>query len=271
MERLTCQLRASARFLDDVADPPVVGSAMHAAFAEDSRDEYDHARLAMRAAEDHLHTIVWIVEARKLPAFALYTLLRGAAETLARACHLMNGPTVTERRTRALNVRLQNLVEQEKVLKPRPRKGKAKPQTPTQVARDQEATRLFRRQCQHLERRAAGFGIDVRRDSKGGLAGFGSAPLPPLWELIAEVMDEGELSYRVMSGFGHGMQWALLRKERSQPSPDPNVVLFATELDLAWFLPILNRVVDLHDRAVGRWCSMAGQPTEVWQLAKQGE
>lgn len=179
---------------------------------------------------------------------------------------------MNDRRSRALNLRLHSLREQSKVGKPRARTGKPKrKQTDEEIRHAQQAKHDLRQRCTALEDQAAALGIEVRLDRNGRILGFGSAPLPDKWEGVADAMDEGELAYGVLSGFGHSEPWALLRTERARPTADPDVMEAPTALELGWLLGILDRVLDLHDRAVGRWMLLAGQPSEVWELAKQGD
>jgi hypothetical protein len=148
------QLHASERFLGEVVEPPVPASPIAVAFANRARDEFDGGRLAIFAAEDHLRTILVVVDAGVLPGCALYTVLRGAVEAVARAAYLLEPTSVTERRAHALNLRLENLLEQAK------------------VKRD-DAKLTERRQ--HLEARAGLLGVQVLRSRSGRAMGFGEA------------------------------------------------------------------------------------------------
>jgi hypothetical protein len=270
MERMRRQLRGSESFVRLVVDPPVTGSAVETAYASNCRDEFDLAYGALYAAEDHLRTILWVMERGVLPGFSLYTLMRSATEALARSWYLLSPPSVVERRARALNVRVDNLVEQAKVGVPKARKGRP-------PRRSAEGLRFEAGQSDHLrtrltwvEDRASELGVEVTRDRRGNPS-FGSGPLPRRWELIADAMDEGELAYQVMCGFVHTMQWATLQTDRGQPTDDAAVSQAPTGLVLDKFLGILGRLLDAHDRVVARWMTLAGQPAEVWQLAKQGQ
>jgi hypothetical protein len=244
-DRMSRQLRASERF---VGEPPAPSSSRHTAYANGYRDEFDIAGLALHAGEDHLRTLLAIFHAGMLPSFALYTVLRGATEALARAMYLLDEPSVAARRAHALNVRLENLVEAAKVTKNR--------------------ARLSAR-LQHLGNRAVGVGIAVI-PSKGVPAGFGAARLPSRLQMVAEAVDNGEFLYRLMSGYGHAMQWALIELARAQSSEDPDVASVPTDLNVERFLEVLDRILDMHDRLVGLWLTLSGYPIEVWRAAKGG-
>jgi hypothetical protein len=269
MERLGRQLQGSEGFVQMVVTPPLAGSDIQTAYASDCRDEFDLAYGALYTAEDHLRTMLWVVERGVLPAFSLYSLMRAAMEALARAWYLLAAPTVAERRARALNVREDNLIEQAKVGVPKPRKGKPTAKSADQLQFEAHQRHHLRDRLRWLEDRASKLGVEVTRDSKGKPF-FGSARLPPKWELVAEAMHEGELAYQVMSGFEHTMQWATLQIGRARPTADPVVGEAPTDLVLEQFLPMLDRLLDVHDRVVARWMTLAGQPSDIWRLAKQG-
>jgi hypothetical protein len=225
----------------------VPGSPIAVAFADGTRDEFDGGRLAIFAAEDHLRTILVVADAGVLPGFALYSVLRGAVEALARAAYLLEPTSVTERRAHALNLRLENLLEQAK------------------VKRD-DAKLAERRQ--HLEARAGLLGVHVLRSRPGRTMGFGEARLLSKVDLVAAAMDDGELAYRLMSGYGHSIQWALLQVGRAQSTDDPDVASIPTDLNVPVFVGVLDRVVALHDRLLARWFTLAGQPVAAWTAAK---
>jgi hypothetical protein len=268
MDRLSRQLQGSEGFVQLVVSPPVPGSDIQAAYASDCRDEFDLAYGALNAAEDHLRTMLWVMERGVLPSFSLYTLMRSATEALARAGYLLSHPTVAERRARALNVRVDNLIEQAKVGIPRPRRGKGLRKAADQLRFEAQQQEHLRERLQFLGDRALTLGVDVAKDAKGKPI-FGSGRLPLRWELIAEAMHEGEFAYQVMCGFDHTMQWATLQTKRARPTDDPAVREAPTGLILENFLPMFDGVLDLHDRVVARWMTLAGQPFEIWQLAKQ--
>jgi hypothetical protein len=83
-----------------------------------------------------------VVDAGVLPGFALYTVLRGAVEALARAAYLLDPTAVTDRRAHALNLRLENPPEQFKVKK--------------------DHAKLAERR-QHLDERAGSLGVQILR------------------------------------------------------------------------------------------------------------
>jgi len=89
---------------------------MGQAFSAGLRDSYSMAHLLLFSAEDHLRTILAIRDAGPLPQFALYTLLRAASEAAVRSRYLLDASiTETQRLARALNERLDNVIEQRRV------------------------------------------------------------------------------------------------------------------------------------------------------------
>jgi len=145
-------------FVLDSIDPPAPGSPFAVATKADLRDAYDYAGHLIYATHDHLRTILAIIKLGSLPSYAMYTLLRPAAEAAVRAKHLLV-PTIseTERLARGLNERLDNLNEQ--------RRAGAD-------ARD------IAKRIDHLAKRATANGIAVKRSrAKPGrkrvIIGFG--------------------------------------------------------------------------------------------------
>lgn len=268
MGRLAGQLQGSEAVLDQVVDPPVIGSPIATAYSDGNRVEFDLAYLFVTAGEDHLRTMLWIAEGGRLPSFALYTVMRGAAEALARAWYLLAGTTADERRSRGFNIRLNSIVEQSKLLNPRPRRGtpELKP-SPDDLRRAELERQDLRRRLRALEDQAAALGITAIRDRNGRAVGFGPAALPQKWETVADAMHEGEFAYGLVSGFGHSEPWALLRPERSQPTQNPAIRLSPSAVDLDWLLSILDRVLDVHDGVLARWVELAGHPADVWKPA----
>jgi hypothetical protein len=86
--RLERLLAASDAVVSPVSERPLPGSLMARAQDERLGDAYDLAYLLLFAAEDHLRTLLWVVRAGMLPAFAFYTLLRAAADASVRCRHL---------------------------------------------------------------------------------------------------------------------------------------------------------------------------------------
>jgi hypothetical protein len=127
--------------LADAMDRTVPGSPNHRARSNQVWDAYEQVGLFLYSAEDHLRAMLMLLEGPQVPTYSLYTLLRAAAEAVVRCSYLLD-PDVTERQrmARGLNVRLGNLIEQNKVV------------------RDDK---LFAERVAHLEERAALNGIFV--------------------------------------------------------------------------------------------------------------
>ena len=116
MNLLELLLHTSRGALTDWVSPPAPASRMGQAFSAGLRDSYSMAHLLLFSAEDHLRTILAIRDAGPLPQFALYTLLRAASEAAVRSRYLLDASiTETQRLARALNERLDNVIEQRRV------------------------------------------------------------------------------------------------------------------------------------------------------------
>ena len=144
--RLARLLSASEKFTAEAANPPVPGSRMGHAHTADLRDAYDIAGLLIHACEDHLRTALLVLKTGPLPSFALYTLLRAAADAIVRARHLLD-PAISEqtRLARGMNERLDNINQLFEVMAAL---GRAH----------------YDQRVQHLEHRALANGISVLRE-----------------------------------------------------------------------------------------------------------
>jgi hypothetical protein len=254
--RLERLLDASARFLAEAAEPPVPNSPMDRANKAELSDPYQQGFLLIWSAEDHLRTILLVLKTGPLPGFALYTLLRAAAEADVRAKEMLDPMlTETQRLARALNERLGNLEEARKV-------------DPTQNSQK------YDQRVAHLENRARANGITpIPRRTKAGTAGPTHAfdeRRKSVSELFTLWLPAGSIAYQYLCGYTHSMMWAQLAINRAEPSADPKIALVPTDLNVQLFADLLTIVLDLHDRNVGHWLTLAGYPHDVWTNAKKG-
>jgi hypothetical protein len=252
LERL---LEASDSFITGAAETVVPGSPIDQARKAGVRDPYDIAYALIFSAEDHLRTSVIVLRHGPLPGFALYTLLRAAAEALARAAYLLELPlTLPVRLGRTLNERLDNLDEQRKFMA---------------VADDEH----YLQSVDTLKSKALSNGVEPlyskARQGAPKLIGFG-APRRSVTELLDQFIRGGEQVHRYLSGYAHSKMWAQFPRSRAQASPNtPGVALAATDLDVMDFIGLLTAVTDLYDEDLGNYLSLAGYPRDVWRLAKQ--
>jgi hypothetical protein len=242
-------VNAHDTFVRYVAEPPKADSAIARAYETHRRDAFDLAELLLFAAGDHLRTVVAVADTGTVPSFALFTLLRSAAEAAVRVRHLLE-PQVDDpaRLARSLNERLSNLLEQGKV-----------------VLDDEHLMERVR----HLEQRAQQLQIEVRPNKQGKTDSFGE-PRESMVALFERYLKGGATGYRVLSAYAHSMQWMLVRPSRAKPSAEPDVVLVSTQVNTGELLALMDDIVDLFDADCGFWVVLAGQPLDVWSLAKQG-
>lgn len=243
-------LAALDRVVADVADPPVPGSPVAVAYAADQREAFDLAGLQMYAGADHLRAILMIMRGGTLPCFALFTLLRAAAEAGARARHLLE-PTLDDagRMARALNDRLDNIEEQAKL------KSVDVTHTDSRIA--------------NLSSRASSLGIPPITNKKGVVIAHGEAR-PSIVELFEKHLPGGSTAFRVLSAYTHSEPWMLAPRSRAEPSSDPRVAMVRTDVNVPMMLAILEGVMELFDECAGFWVVLNGQPLDVWKLARQG-
>jgi len=249
VKRTKALVSAADRFVFEVASPPRAGSPMAEAHGRHQRDAFDIAGMLLFAAQDFLRTFIIVGESRSIPSFVLCPLLRTAAEATVRASYLL-APQLShsERVARALNERLDNLLEQGKMIL------------------DENH---MRQRVASLEARASTLGIEVRRSRRGEVDAFGE-PRRGMVAHFDSYLEGGAEVYRILSAYAHSMQWMLLRRSNAQPADETGVSLVSTAIDPKLLTSLTDAVLNTFDVAVGNWVVLAGQPYEVWALAKQG-
>ena len=71
----------------------------------------------MFTGEDHLQTLLRVLEAHVLPTFAVYSLLRPAAEAAVLVAYLLDSAIdETQRLARSFNIEQSDLIEQDKFM-----------------------------------------------------------------------------------------------------------------------------------------------------------
>jgi hypothetical protein len=248
VERARTLVSAGDTFIRDVAEPPVPGSPLAEAYAADLRDPFDTAQLLLFTTGDHLRALVTIADSRRLPAFALYALLRSAGEAAVRACHLLeSGLSAEDRMARSLNERLMNLIEQKK------------------LTADQAH---FDNRLAVLQNRASQLGIKPLLTKQGEIHGFAS-PLPSMTDLFNKYLPGGADTYRILSAYAHSMQWLILRPSEAIASDTPGVSLVPLMANGQVLVGYTDEVTQAFDTAAQMWMRMAGQPADVWKMANQ--
>ncbi len=248
--RLERLLRASQDFVGPAVQPPVPSSRMDIANKADLRDAYEMAGLLILTVDDHLQTVQDVIQSGRLPIFALYSLLRPAADAAVRCRHLVDAKiTETQRLARGLNERFDNLREQNKVL-------------PTA-----QGAALYKQRITHLEQRAAANSIAVVSDKNGKTIGF-EEKVPEDLDLFTAYLPAGSTAFRFLSGNVHSKPWVQLQFDQAQPTADPNTLIAPAQLNVVLFAAVLSAILDLHDDNIGFWLSLAGYPDDVWTTAK---
>lgn len=257
--RLAAGLHASqtvvARFLEPVAP----GSPNARARSGQTWDAYELVGLFQYSGEDHLRTMLMLFEGPQLPTYALYTLLRAAAEAIVRCAYLLDpGITETQRLARALNVRLENLIEQ----------NKAAPDAVSHGSR-----------VAYLEQRAADNGIAVFKSKKNFVTHFGE-PQRNEVELFAQYVKPleprsgveeavGNMLYRYLSGQVHSMLWVKLSDAESVSTDEPGMSSVKLDLKFDWLAPVLSLVLRVHEQNILNLLQLSGYPSMVWEEAKK--
>lgn len=235
-------------FVFDSIDPPKAGSSHARATEADLRDAYDYAGHLIYATHDHLWTILAIIRRGKLPSYAMYTLLRPAAEAAVRAKHLLE-PTIseTDRLGRGMNERLDNLDEQKKA-----------GADPADIAS----------RISHLEARATTNAVPICWSKSGSeIVGF-SEPVKSDIELFRLHLLEGDVAFRFLSAHVHSKPWVQLPKDRATATPTPTISSISTEINLIVFCGVLDSVLTLQDENIGHILVLSGYPLDAWSLMK---
>jgi hypothetical protein len=225
---------------------------MGQAFKAGLREPFSLANLLLLSAADHLSAILRLREDGPLPQFALYTLLRSAAEATVRARYLLDeGITETRRLARSLNERLDNVIEQRRV-----DPATTQPHFDAAVARFEEV--------------AVANGITPLREKRSGSIHAFDEPRKNLIDLFTEYLpeDSGEGAFRFLSGFTHSRPWVQLRPHRATPSSEPGVADVPLDMDVTLFSNVLTIVIGLFDEDMRLWVEAAGYPVAAWTAVK---
>jgi hypothetical protein len=262
--RLEAILRAIENVLADAVFSPLPASRIAFATKARLRDPFDLAGALLYATEDHLRTIRLVITTGPLPSFALYTVLRAAAEAAVRARHLLD-PSIPDalRLGRALNERLENLREQENAAADW-RAELARRGTPYTGPSEEKH---FGGRVGGLVRRALKKGLTPLRTrstsgTPGRIRGFQESPRGA-GELFALYLPVGAYTYRFLSGYGHSRAWTWMRQSKAVPSGTPGIGLVPTDLDVTLFSNILDSVLDLHQDNLRAMLNFAGYPEVV--------
>jgi hypothetical protein len=252
-ERLVRVADGSMRFVFTSIKPPKPDSRIDRATKADLRDAYDFAGHLIHAAEDHLGAILSIIKSRRLPSYALYSLLRPAAEAEVRAKHLLDpSMSESERLGRGMNERLDNIDEQKKA--------------GVDAAEIQE-------RISHLEERATANGIEIMKSNpkKAGqepeTIGFREVA-KEAYEFFMLYMREGSIVYRLLGAHIHSKPWMQLQKDRVESVEGDPVLSIPTDINVMVFASVLDSVLILHDENIGNLLRLAGYPELVWSEYK---
>lgn len=243
-------LRVADVFLNEALEPPSPESAMGKARAAKLRDAYELAALLAFAGDDHLNTILQVLETGTVPTYALYSLLRPAAEAAALISYLLEPADETTRLARALNLRLDNLLEQDKFLH-------GEFELAASVAR--------------LEQRATAHGIVVVTHTNAAgvrkVKGFGEL-LPDVTTLFRRYLGAGETMYRYLSGHSHVMSWVMVDRSHATPTEDPEVASVELHFSMEAFGDALAIVLHACERNALRRLELAGFRADLYRQAK---
>ncbi|MDQ6878702.1 MAG: hypothetical protein M3082_13645 [Candidatus Dormibacteraeota bacterium] len=238
---------------------PAPGSPLASDFASGhGQDLMSHALIWTLSADGHLMTMASAISTGELHAFGLYSLVRGAAEPLARLTWLFDASaTSAQRHQRLLGERLANQLERRKL----------------KAFRKHADDRIH-----HITKVAAKAGFKPT-PSSGRPEHFGQ-PRPSSTTLFARVLAKaqvdpahdpvGELLYRMLSGHAHSMMYALMANaDVSGPHSGP-VTRAWVELNAFQVLSMLDLVLRMYETSQECWCRMTGVDVSAWHEVLSG-
>jgi hypothetical protein len=250
--RLDRLLGVAERVAWPATDMPAIDSAMDIAEKTEGREAFDHARLLIFAAEDHLRALLGLAKDYGAPAFAGYTLLRAATDALVRARHLLDpGIDDATRLARGLNERLDNLRQQAKL-------------KPDAAHFDSRLTLLM----DHADRHSIAVIRELKKGGQTGkVIGFGEV-VPTELALFDKYVHAGSTAFRFLSAFVHSKSWALAPRQNAQPSDTTGVGTVDLSPNVELLSSVLNLVLDVYDDVIGLWMIAAGFPLATWTIAQ---
>ncbi len=252
---LRARVAAAEKFRAGLLAKP--GSPIAADFAKGhGQDVVSHGLTWMLSADGHLLTLAAAFSTGELHAYGPYSLLRGAAEPLARFTWLFDDSIGSaQRHQRLLGERLENQIEQHKI----------------KALRDRAKARI-----DHISKLAAAAGF-VQTPATGRPAHFGQ-PRPATTVLFARLLADagadpaedhlGELLYRLLSGHAHSVMYALMSQADTSGPRDGAVKLARIELNIVMFLALLDPVIRMYDAAQEHWSRMHGLAETAWRTVR---
>lgn len=245
----------------DAVESPVPDSPHGRARATKRWDAYEQVNHILYSAEDHLRTMRSVLEAEYLPTYALFSLLRAAAEAVVLCAYLLDD-SISEaaRMARGLNVRWDNLDEQRKLT------GDAK---------------QFAERVATLEERALRNGIQViKKDPAKPDAHFGESRQSAVVLFSKYILPEnpdpnadrplGELVYRYLSGHVHAAIWVKIANAEITASDEPGMSMAKLDLPFTWLVVMLRMILRRHESNLTSLLALSGYALVVWQEAMKG-
>jgi len=256
--RLSALLHASQSVVADAVDSAVSDSPNGRARTAHRWDAFEQVNHLLYSAEDHLRTMRIVLEAEFLPTYALFSLLRAAAEAVVSCAYLLDDSlSDTARMARGLNVRWENLEEQRKLT------GDA----------SQFAARVA-----ILEERAARNGIQVFKvDPAKPATDFGERRLSEIALFSKYITPEkpdpnadkpiGELVYRYLSGHVHSAIWVKIANAEITATDEPGMSTVKLDLQFDWLALMLRMILRRHESNIVSLLALSGYPVMVWHEA----
>lgn len=230
--------------------PYMLGKGMTESHGEDV------AALKLQVADDHLQAIGRWLRGPVLLNYSFFTLLRGALESSAWACWLLD-PAV------ASNTRL------ERHFTLRLHQQWAQGRFGGTVSADAQ------KRLGEIASDAANLGLVGVQEKKGiqtVIVGFGKKR-PGVTQLLKDLLPDaapasglplGELLYHLLSGKAHGETWANVLGAEVIPADGASDPILKTEFPAETGILALEHVLLLHSRATRVYCEVMGGDLAAW-------
>jgi hypothetical protein len=215
-------------------------------------------------AEDHLTTVSVILGSGWLPTYSWYGLVRSSLEASARACWLLD-PHLTPRQRQSRGF-TEALVK---------RQGDLKFAQPAKRPTIRQHILALRAEASR-QRIPETFGNPPEKGAEKPLVGFGIKRPGPSALLLKWFPDklgpgddpEGAFLYHVVSGPPHSEPWALFSSAERVGTIDAGIATAMVEVKIDALMPVIDKAVELHNRAVRWHTQLMGYDEAIWDAAR---
>jgi hypothetical protein len=263
-----CTSAGSAFFAEILAQPRVGSVAESSLKDKDLMEPFYLAAMYLHVALDHYLSLQTMFIPSAVPAgaagpevrnYAPYTIVRGALETDARACWLLDPQLAPSGRiARALTERALNLREVQRL----------------DLKSDSGERIDYAARIARVSEVAARHNLGQKLNSEQELVWVGERR-PNMTELLNELLPErgpdtngeplGSHTYALLSARAHGNPWAVLHNMQSAGSLGRHATVAEVVIDVIELMRLLSIALRLHSEAMRRAGLLDGRETVEWE------